>query len=381
MVYNTHALLFIGRNMRQAPSSSIRLRRAITVGILCFSFHLSPLTALSQSTHRLLTEVPFQASFTDSIHMIFSPRFITESIIGFCDIRDHRVMIVNGATGSVRTIGRRGSGPGEFNTLGGLAVWPGQGMVVYDSMLFRLSLFNDEGVFQSIYKAILAAGMDSPHMYAIDRATLAIAPRHMSSNSPITDHIILLGADFDTVHQIHAPEPVLSALIDNPIGVDLSNVSIGAGVGGTILAAFHSDYRIRRYSKSGDLLWDSGSLDDTFRAPSIQLPEREGAAVTDIVFNGIEAIQELEGFGFISALWVYEGSGRGYLPPWFIDLRDQESGLITRIPVPDNLRVGDFYRDGDNLYVLMYHLGQIELPIIRIFRIDLKEVTADGKDY
>ncbi len=358
------------------------MKRILTILITCCFLTLVIIVLLRSSPSQIiqsqpiLEEVPFHAGFADSIHMLISPRFINETKVCFCDLKDFRVMIVDGTTGSVQTIGKQGAGPSEFNMPASLAVWPGQGLVVYDTWLLRLSLFSETGEFRKMYWHQLAARMSAPHMYAIDEFTLAISPRGKSTESPDTDNVILIPTSLDTTTQFLAPEPVLSSAEDNPIGVDLSNVTLGSGTDGTILVAYHSDYRIRRYTKSGDLLWDSGSLDESFRPPSFQLPTREGYAVTSRVYNSIEAIAEIEGYGFATGIWAYQGNDQGGLPPWFVDLRDQQGKLITRIPMPDHLRIGDIYQKDTDLYILTYHLGQIELPTIRIFRIDLKRVRT-----
>ncbi len=362
------------------------MKRILTLIFTCCFLTLAIIVLLNLSPRQIiqapptLEEVQFHTGFADSIHILNSPRFITESTVAFCDDRDFRVMIVDGSTGTVQTIGRRGAGPGEFNTLGGLAVWPGQGILVYDTWLLRLSLFSESGKFQKMYWQQLAARMASPHMYAIDEFTLAITPRGKSIESPDTDDVILIPASMDTSSQFSAPEPVISSAEDNPIGVDLSNVTLGAGADGTILVAFHGDYRIRRYTKSGELLWDSGCLDESFRPPTYQLARREGTATTSSVYNAIVAITEIEGYGFVTGLWAYGGEAAGGLPPWYIDIRNQQGVLLERIIVPDNLRVGDFRQKGNDLYILTYHLGLMELPTIRIFRIDLAKMNWKAED-
>jgi len=362
------ALIFFGTlsvNSITPPQTSDFPRASSSVSIL-------------QTSTPILDSIPFETSFTDSIHLILCPRFISPSTICFCDIRDHRVLIVEGDSGAVQVIGREGAGPGEFRAPSSIAVWDGNGLVVYDTMLLRLLLFDESGEFQRMLIGQYSARMGMPEMVSIDESSFAISPRMMSADNVITDHVVLIPSSFDTTLCFPAPEPISFLDADNPIGMDISNTTLGSGENGTILVAYHTNYSIRRYSKAGDLIWDSGSLDRSFRPPSINIPRREGYAVTTSVYNGIENITEIAGFGFALAVWAYEGDGLGSMPPWYVDLRRLNGELIVRIPVPDHLQLGDIYRDGQTLYILAYHLGQMELPTIRIFSIDLNKISASS---
>ncbi len=354
------------------------MKRMLTIIITCCFLTLAFMVLWRSSPSQIiqtqvLEEVPFHTGFADSLYQLFSPRFITESRVCFCEIKDHRVMIVDGNSGEVVTIGRFGSGPGEFSQPSALAVWPGRGFVVFDSMRMRISLFDEMGGYQTAYSGMFAPPMSSPQMYAIDDNTLAILPRDLPIDYPITNNVILMPGTLDSTQQFSVYDGIPISTEDNPKGYDLSIETVGAGANGTILVAYHSDYRIRRYSRTGDLLWDSGSLDETFRPPSLQLPTREGDPTMDKVFNSVEAIAEIKGYGFATGIWAFEGSNSGGLANWFIDLRNELGELVTRIPIPIDLRIGDFYQNGNDLYILAYRIGHLNLPTIRVFKIDLEE--------
>jgi hypothetical protein len=82
-------------------------------------------------------------------------------------------------------------------------------------------------------------------------------------------------------------------------------------------------------------------------------------------------IYEIEDYGFVVGAWALDGDASGSHPYYFCDFRDNEGSLIRRAPIPENLYIGDFCLMGKELYILTYHIGLIELPTIRIFKVDI----------
>jgi hypothetical protein len=77
---------------------------------------------------------------------------------------DGRVVVANAGTNEIRyfdaqgehlrTIGRQGSGPGEFEGLGMVRPVPGDSLLAYDFRLTRASVFDAEGVFGRSYRVV-----------------------------------------------------------------------------------------------------------------------------------------------------------------------------------------------------------------------------------
>jgi len=76
--------------------------------------------------------------------------------IFICDSRDPSVKVFDLQGQLVRTIGRKGSGPGEFETVGRVYCLPDGRIMVLDIGLRRGSLFSNDGRFISIHKFLNA---------------------------------------------------------------------------------------------------------------------------------------------------------------------------------------------------------------------------------
>lgn len=71
--------------------------------------------------------------------------------IFIADSQDQAIKIFEPNGEFIRSIGRKGEGPGEFSFLGYLTFLPDEKLLVMDSMAMRLSLFDSEGDFLTSY--------------------------------------------------------------------------------------------------------------------------------------------------------------------------------------------------------------------------------------
>jgi hypothetical protein len=76
--------------------------------------------------------------------------------IFICDFRDSSVKVFDPQGQFVRTIGRKGSGPGEFETVGRVYCLPDGRLMMLDFGLRRGSLFSNDGRFISSHKFLKA---------------------------------------------------------------------------------------------------------------------------------------------------------------------------------------------------------------------------------
>lgn len=72
--------------------------------------------------------------------------------IFICDYRDPSVKVFDPQGRLVRTIGQKGSGPGEFQNIGRIGCLPGDRLLVMDFGLRRASLFSNDGRFIASHK-------------------------------------------------------------------------------------------------------------------------------------------------------------------------------------------------------------------------------------
>ncbi len=76
-------------------------------------------------------------------------------IFATCNLPDGRIVIANAGTNEIRvfdasgvhqaTWGRAGEGPGEFTALAGVASWPGDSIVAWDTRALTVAVFDSEG--------------------------------------------------------------------------------------------------------------------------------------------------------------------------------------------------------------------------------------------
>lgn len=69
-----------------------------------------------------------------------------------CDLQDMEIKVFDPEGRWVRSIGRKGEGPGEFQNIGEIALLPDDRLLVLDWEAHRVSLFDQEGRFLSSHK-------------------------------------------------------------------------------------------------------------------------------------------------------------------------------------------------------------------------------------
>lgn len=78
-------------------------------------------------------------------------RWLSNGGLVVADAGSQRLLVFDAGGRLVRTLGRRGDGPGEFRRLDGLAVWPGDTLTTFDPRQRRLSVWHpDTGLVRSM---------------------------------------------------------------------------------------------------------------------------------------------------------------------------------------------------------------------------------------
>jgi len=120
-----------------------------------------------------------------------------DQIGGVARLSDGRIVVANGGTQELRyfdrtgrhlrSTGRKGEGPGEFEGLGSLVVLPGDSVAVYDWSQRRVSFFDSDGVFVRSLTLQYPASVPFPVGRFADGAWLAQPGFTFAPGSPGTD--------------------------------------------------------------------------------------------------------------------------------------------------------------------------------------------------
>jgi len=124
-------------------------------------------------------------------------------VAGVVRMQDGRIVVANGGSNELRlyspdgthlgSVGRSGSGPGEFRGVMGIYRLPGDSLLVYDILLDRRSLFTPDGDFVRVIETAVAADMRH-YIQAVlpDGSMITASPaesfRHLSLPSGFLRH-------------------------------------------------------------------------------------------------------------------------------------------------------------------------------------------------
>jgi hypothetical protein len=127
------------------------------------------------------------------------------------DIFQQRVTVLDPNGSVVRTFGRRGSGPGEFQAIRGVQVLAGDSVLVYDPALARVSVFT-------------AAGAELAYVVNLAAAAGGAAWFHVSRTRGSDRYLALFRAPFSSGRQSDSPRTEVVHFLDSegtPIGSPL----------------------------------------------------------------------------------------------------------------------------------------------------------------
>ena len=152
----TRANRVVRRQVTSTVAQPVRIGRLVAVGLcatLATASHAGaqdrPLTADFEAVYRAGgMNAPEWAFFGDSTSVSFD----AAGNLYVLDRAAARVVIVNAAGGLVRTVGRQGQGPGEFNQPLFLAVWRDGRFVVLDMGHGAYQLFGSDGELERYVK-------------------------------------------------------------------------------------------------------------------------------------------------------------------------------------------------------------------------------------
>ncbi|MBL0179005.1 MAG: hypothetical protein IPP98_07765 [Gemmatimonadetes bacterium] len=89
------------------------------------------------------------------------------------DHRDHQIRFYDAGGKFVRPIGRKGSGPGEYQQLMGMGLIGDSSLVTWDAGLLRLTYFKPDGTPLSSVTPRLSSSMFGSNLFGVDRSGIA----------------------------------------------------------------------------------------------------------------------------------------------------------------------------------------------------------------
>ena len=208
--------------------------------------------------------------------------------IYIADSRNQRIQVFDPEGRYLRTVGRKGQGPGEFMATGSLD-FDGEGCLrVLDPLQRRIQVFTPKG---EVLKTIPVSNLDFYQMLLLRSGQIAV---HSNRRGPKL--IQLLGPDLAPLHAFGDPFD---------FGDDLAN-SVGNSwdfaVDGedNIYLCFLLQNRIEKFSPAGQLLWKA-DRELNYPAKMVEKGRREGARTFYPKFNYVASGLDADDSGRI---WV-----------------------------------------------------------------------------
>ena len=180
------------------------------------------------------------------------------------DSQAQEIRVFDSAGQYVRTIGRRGSGPGEFQGATGLAFGPLGDLWVVDYRNVRYSRFDQEGNFVTSFRRSAATGSVYPWLGGVDPSghlwdiglevteTVSGLTR-MRQRGAIRFHPIRLNTDFSSADTLPPVEyqPDFLGPLARPFG---GRLTFSFNPNGYFWIAHTSEYRLHQRTVEGDTL-------------------------------------------------------------------------------------------------------------------------------
>ena len=196
------------------------------------------------------------------------------------ELRDGRIVVANQGTSEIRfydargkrltTVGRQGSGPGEFERISSLAVGTGDSLVVFDRSTRRLSVLSPSGpIVRSAMIDLGQGNAASTVVGVLPDGRLVVSPAR-SGREPTTSGLVRDSADLmvvgaggslTAVGRFPGSEAILQIETQNGqvVSVNIASVPFGRSsrfaVAESLVVVAPSDhYEFDRYTPSGRLL-------------------------------------------------------------------------------------------------------------------------------
>lgn len=309
-------------------------------------------------------------------------------------LSDGRIAVANGGSHEVRifdstgnwlqTIGRRGAGPGEFESLGGLYVGRGDTLRTYDFSLLRVSVFSPEGEFQRGVRMGTDGGGGTLRLQGVLGNGSLVAstqkPIDMNSEPGVrrdTSTLILFDADgtlLESLGQFPGGEAWISrtgrrvSVQNRPFGKELfviardSSIYVGSADGPelSILKGDGSVERVIRWSAPARAV--TPEIIDTYVATTIDQVDEDRRALYTEMLRSAPFPSEMPAYadvlvGSDGSVWVGRYVARGQGERKIFDVFDSSGAPLGSFAMPLRFtpsqvsadRVMGIWRDEDDV--------------------------------
>jgi hypothetical protein len=316
---------------------------------------------------------------------------------------DGGIVLVNGGSADVRyydaagthvrTSGRRGEGPGEFQRPQRLIALPGDSMLVVDGMAGRASVLDPDGVFARDFRVGSGPGvgaigrLEDGNLVATQNMFMAsdivsgfqrndIAFVTITPTGELLDTIVSVAGAERTIEMNQSAGQIRSIMISSP---PFSKSTVYAANDDALVVATQESPEIRVYGSDGALrriirtgtpmpavteahldAWHERSrqaMTEEQRQQALTRPEWPDAGKVVPPFQAI-AIDDA------GNLWAADYDDRIHTPgTWSV--YDAEGGLIARIRMPEGFRL--LYAGED--FVIGVERDEYDVELVRMYRV------------
>jgi hypothetical protein len=312
-------------------------------------------------------------------------------------LRDGGVLVLNGGTGElrfyggdgvhVRSVGRRGGGPGEFRTLTETWVLSNDTIAVWDRRLRRISFFGPNGTFLRDAKGEGAAGLLAAAVTVFGDGSFVLSDLRLDNPVPCFRMVPQSYVRYETDGRFGYSLPT-QAFGEMGVMGDRIGPKIFAGTASTAGSETHywvglgRGYEVRRYRRDGtldrivcwngpertvgqalvDAHWDARLADaenESQRARLRRVREIQQAADQHAAYTSL--IRANDGYLWVKAFDPppYDGDAK-----WLVI--SPEGELVARVTTPRLLQITEIGPD----FVLGHEPDALEVEHVRVYDLD-----------
>jgi hypothetical protein len=178
----------------------------------------------------------------------------THEFIYICDIQDLQIKVFDSEGRLVRVIGQKGSGPGEFQNIGEIALVPEDRLLVLDWEAHRVSLFGTDGTFINSHK-FLSWSYDvfitTQSTYVRDERTFGPKRQLSIKACDFSGSEIFSYGTFEPHHSIEINEAGMRFSVSRPF--DVRSIIAGDQKNEGLYHCLNNKYLIEVYDRLGKL--------------------------------------------------------------------------------------------------------------------------------
>jgi hypothetical protein len=324
-----------------------------------------------------------------------------DRIGGVARLSDGRIVVANGGTQEVRyfdptgrhlrSTGRKGEGPGEFQSPGTLVVLPGDSVAVYDWYLRRVSFLDPAGAFVRSFAFQHSAGVASPVGRFADGSWLMQPGFVFSPGGPgttvvrDTSRLLVFGADGaprDSASRWIGPDFYIrsegqhASAASLPFGA-MTHVAVW---GDRYWEGYSDRYQLARRTRSGaaDLLIRARRAPvpvtpadvAAHRAARMRGEDAQARPQIERLYQDIPFPATMPAFADLQTdpdgnLWVLEQAPTDDKRRWWT-VFDSTGRMLGRVATPSAVAIGEIGRD----YILGTWSDAMDVQYVRMFRLD-----------